>query len=150
MVHFSLNIKACCIYVIWEKQDKIWAKMFCILKNMHSRTPMVLREHFLCSYTNYGFAWTFFMFLHNLWFCVNIFYVLTQPNCEHKITDNVTTEHMNCPSSAIVDRPSRDLFKVLKRPSVSRPHALDLRRSCSDGKQLPLPSHRKGWLRACI
>jgi len=27
--------------VIWEKQDKIWANIFCILKNMHSRTPMV-------------------------------------------------------------------------------------------------------------
>jgi len=28
MVHFSLNIKACCLYLIWEKQDQIWAKIF--------------------------------------------------------------------------------------------------------------------------
>ena len=28
MVYFSLNIKACCLYVIWEKQDQIWAKNF--------------------------------------------------------------------------------------------------------------------------
>jgi len=40
MIHFSLNIKACCLYVIWEKQDQIWANIFCIPKNMHSRTPM--------------------------------------------------------------------------------------------------------------
>jgi len=42
MVHFSLNIKGCSLYVIWEKQDQIWAKIFCILKNMHSRTPTQL------------------------------------------------------------------------------------------------------------
>ena len=41
MVHFSLNIKACCLYVIWEKQDQIWAKIFCIPKIMHSRTPII-------------------------------------------------------------------------------------------------------------
>jgi len=41
MVHFSLNIKTCCLYVIWEKQDQNWAKIFCIPKNMHSRTPML-------------------------------------------------------------------------------------------------------------
>ena len=41
MVHYSLNIKACCSYVIWEKQDQIWAQICCIPKNMHSRTPMV-------------------------------------------------------------------------------------------------------------
>jgi len=41
MEHFSLNIKACCLYVIGEKQDQIWAKIFCIPKIMHSRTPMV-------------------------------------------------------------------------------------------------------------
>jgi len=41
MVHFSLNIKACCLYVISEEQDQIWTKIFCIPKNMHSRTPMV-------------------------------------------------------------------------------------------------------------
>jgi len=40
MVGFSLNIKTCCLYVIWEKQVQIWAKLFCIPKNMHSRTPM--------------------------------------------------------------------------------------------------------------
>jgi len=40
MVRFSLDIKTCCLFVIWEKQDKIWAKFFCIPKNMHSRTPM--------------------------------------------------------------------------------------------------------------
>jgi len=28
MVHFSLIIKACCLYVIWEKQDQIWARNF--------------------------------------------------------------------------------------------------------------------------
>jgi len=28
MVRFSLNIKTCCLYVIWEKQDQIWAKFF--------------------------------------------------------------------------------------------------------------------------
>jgi len=41
MVHFSLNIKAWCLYAIREKQDQIWAKIFCIPKNMHSRTPMI-------------------------------------------------------------------------------------------------------------
>jgi len=41
MVRFSLNIKTCYLYVTWEIQDKIWAKIFCIPKNMHSRTPMV-------------------------------------------------------------------------------------------------------------
>jgi len=40
MVRFSLNIKTCCLYVIWEKQDQIWAKFFCIPKNMDSRTSM--------------------------------------------------------------------------------------------------------------
>jgi len=40
MVRFSLIIKTCCLYVIWEKQDQIWAKIVCIPKNMHSRTPM--------------------------------------------------------------------------------------------------------------
>jgi len=41
MVGFSLNIKTRCLYVTWEIQDQIWAKHFCIPKNMHSRTPMV-------------------------------------------------------------------------------------------------------------
>jgi len=27
--------------VIWEKQDQIRAKIFCISKNVHSRTPMM-------------------------------------------------------------------------------------------------------------
>jgi len=45
MVHFSLNIKVCCLYVIWEKEDKIWPKIFCIPKNMHSRTPMLVLYH---------------------------------------------------------------------------------------------------------
>jgi len=40
MLRFSLNIKACCLYVIWEKQDQISANIFCIPKNMHSRTSM--------------------------------------------------------------------------------------------------------------
>jgi len=40
MVRFSLNIKTCCLYVTWKIQDHIWAKIFCIPKNMHSRTPM--------------------------------------------------------------------------------------------------------------
>jgi len=26
---------------MWEKQDQIWAKIFCIPKNMHSRAPMM-------------------------------------------------------------------------------------------------------------
>jgi len=38
MVRFNLNIKTCCLYVIWKKQDQIWAKNFCIPKNIHSRT----------------------------------------------------------------------------------------------------------------
>ena len=58
--------------------------------------------------------------------------VLTQRNCEYKVIDNVTAQHKNCPSSAIVDR--RDLFRLLKRQPISRLHALGLRRSCSDGK----------------
>jgi len=31
------------LYVIGEKQGQIWAKMFCIPKSMHSRTPMLAR-----------------------------------------------------------------------------------------------------------
>jgi len=51
MVRFSLIINTCCLYVIWETHDQIWAKipknmhsrtpMICIPKNMHSRTPMM-------------------------------------------------------------------------------------------------------------
>jgi len=41
MVRFSLNTKTFCLYVIWGKQDQIWAKIFCIPKNRHSRTPVV-------------------------------------------------------------------------------------------------------------
>jgi len=36
MVYFSRNIKTCCLYVIWEKQYQIWAKMFFT----PSRTPI--------------------------------------------------------------------------------------------------------------
>jgi len=43
IVRFSLNSKTCCLYVVWEKQDKIWANIFCIPKIMHSRTPMDVR-----------------------------------------------------------------------------------------------------------
>jgi len=32
MVHFGLNIKTCCLYVTWEIQDQIWAKIFASLK----------------------------------------------------------------------------------------------------------------------
>jgi len=28
------------LLVIWEKQGQIWASIFCIPKNMNSRTPM--------------------------------------------------------------------------------------------------------------
>jgi len=41
-------------------------------------------------------------------------------------TENVTAQHKICPSSAIDDRPGRDLFGVLKRPSISQPHTLGL------------------------
>jgi len=40
MVRFSLNFKTCCLYDIWEKQDQIWAKKFCIPKIMQTRTPL--------------------------------------------------------------------------------------------------------------
>jgi len=49
MVRFSPSIKTFCLYVIWEKQDQIWAKTFCIPKNMDSRTPVVLHTVFLPS-----------------------------------------------------------------------------------------------------
>jgi len=49
MAHFSRNIKACCLYVIRERQDQIWAKIFCIPKNMHSRTLMFMS----ISYTHF-------------------------------------------------------------------------------------------------
>ena len=39
---FSLNIKNCYLHVICEKQDQIWEKIFCIPKNNHSRTPMMI------------------------------------------------------------------------------------------------------------
>ena len=45
MVRFSLNIKTFCLYVIWENQ--IWAKIFCIPKNRHSRTFMSVFKHLL-------------------------------------------------------------------------------------------------------
>jgi len=44
MVRFSLNIKTCCLHGIWEKQDGIWVKIFCIPKNIHSHTPMVVHH----------------------------------------------------------------------------------------------------------
>jgi len=44
MARFSLNIKTCCLYVTWEIEDQIMAKIFCIPKNMHSHTPMLNRE----------------------------------------------------------------------------------------------------------
>jgi len=40
VVRFSLNIKTYCLYVTWEIQDQIWAKIVCIPTNMHSRTLM--------------------------------------------------------------------------------------------------------------
>jgi len=40
MVRFSLNINTCCLHIAWEIQDQIWAKIFCIPKNILSRTPM--------------------------------------------------------------------------------------------------------------
>jgi len=49
-------------------------------------------------------------------------------------TDNVTTQHKNCSSSGIDDRPGRDLFRVLKRSPISQPHTLGLRRGYTDGK----------------
>jgi len=47
-------------------------------------------------------------------------------------TDNA--QHKNCPSSGIDDRPGKDLFRVLKRSPISKPHTLGLRRGYSDGK----------------
>jgi len=41
MVRFSPSIKTFCLYVIREKQDQIWAKIFCFPKNMDSRTLML-------------------------------------------------------------------------------------------------------------
>jgi len=37
-------LKTCCLYVLWETQDQIWGKIFCIPKNMNSRTPMSPRN----------------------------------------------------------------------------------------------------------
>ena len=47
-------------------------------------------------------------------------------------TDN--TQHKNCLSSGIDDRPSIVLFRVLKRSPISQPHTLGLRRGYFDGK----------------
>jgi len=41
MVRFSLKIKTSSLYVIWKKQDQIWENIFCIPKNMYSRTPVM-------------------------------------------------------------------------------------------------------------
>ena len=58
MVHFSLNIKACCSYVIFEKkwQCQIWANIFASpnIGTPRTRTPMFLillpesAKHVLC------------------------------------------------------------------------------------------------------
>jgi len=47
-------------------------------------------------------------------------------------TDNA--QHKNCPSSGMDDRLGRDLFRVLKRSPILKPHTLRLRRGYSDGK----------------
>ena len=39
MVRFSLNIKTRCLCVTWKKTRSNLGKIFCIPKNMHSRTP---------------------------------------------------------------------------------------------------------------
>ena len=57
--------------------------------------------------------------------------VLTQRNYEYKVC-NCTTQELS--SSTFHDFPGRDLFRMLKRSPISQPHALGLRRSCSDGK----------------
>jgi len=43
MVRFILSIKTCCSYVIWEKQDQIWAKIFASPKIC---TPVHLCGHY--------------------------------------------------------------------------------------------------------
>jgi len=45
MARFGLNLKDLLFHVIWEKQDQIWAKRFCISKNMHSRSLMVVLKN---------------------------------------------------------------------------------------------------------
>ena len=47
---------------------------------------------------------------------------------------SATAQHKNCASSTFDDGPGRDLFRVLKRSPIPRPHALVLRWTCSDGK----------------
>jgi len=42
MARFSLNINICCLYIVWEKQDQIWAKIFSLPKN---RPLIQLRKH---------------------------------------------------------------------------------------------------------
>jgi len=62
MVGFRLNIKTCCLHFIWEKQDQIWAKIFCIPKHMHSRTPMCAHNYPLLHERRKGDAgryWTY-------------------------------------------------------------------------------------------
>jgi len=43
MLRFSLNIKACCLYVIWESKIKFGQKCFASPKisPVHSRTPVL-------------------------------------------------------------------------------------------------------------
>jgi len=40
MVRFGLNVKTFCLYIIWKKQDQIWAKFFASPK---VGTPVHLR-----------------------------------------------------------------------------------------------------------
>jgi len=58
-------MKTYCLYVTREIQDQIWAKIFCISKNMHSRTPMdlvFLKLSTFCKLNllieNIGSSWT--------------------------------------------------------------------------------------------
>jgi len=75
VVRFSLNIKNI-LYVIWEKQDHIWTKIFCIPKSKHSRTPMTCSTCFLSPITSvfpclHGNAWIFVKnFLGMIFLCV--------------------------------------------------------------------------------
>jgi len=36
IVSFSLHIRTYCLYVVWEKQWPMWAKIICLPKYMHS------------------------------------------------------------------------------------------------------------------
>jgi len=41
VARFGLDIKTFCLYVIWENQDQIWAKSFCIPKTRRPHTPIL-------------------------------------------------------------------------------------------------------------